>query len=383
MKKFYFIISFFIPFILQAQTVSFPSDTKRSPTCVPESDYPRYDCQNCAYFRVFAPEAQKVVVALSGILPLNLQKDSIGFWTGKTPPLPVGLHYYFLVIDGASVPDPSTYTYFTNHPVSAIEIEEGEEGNYYRPQPGVEKGQIRSVQYYAETTKEWRRALVYTPAEYESQVKKHYPVLFLQHGMSEDETSWTRAGLMHNIMDNLIAAKECVPMIVVMESGDINKPSSPPNSPNPFADLANYGKSFYGIMTNDLIPMIDKTFRTKTGRNNRAMAGLSWGGRQTIEIVSSNIDKFSSIGIFSGALLLQDPDKDFGGFFAQPDEFNSKIDYFFIGYGGAGDLGPSDIKILEDRGIKFDKYESPNTGHEFLTWRRCLKNFLPKLFRSK
>ena len=320
-------------------------------------------------------------MAVAGIQPLDLQKDSLGVWTGKTTPLPVGLHYYSLVIDGASVPDPSTYTYFTNHPVSGIEIEEGEEGNYYRPQLGIAKGQVRSVQYYAESTKEWRRALVYTPAEYETNSKKRYPVLYLQHGMSEDETSWTRAGLMHNIMDNLIGAKECVPMIVVMESGDINRPVSKPGDSNPFAGFADFGKTFYEVMIQDLIPMIDKTFRTKTDRDHRAMAGLSWGGRQTMEIVTSNIDKFSYIGDFSGALLLQNLKEDFGGILSRPDEFNSKIHYFFIGYGGAGDLGPSDIKALEGSGIKFDTYESPGTAHEFLTWRRCLRKFVPNLFK--
>lgn len=381
MKKFLVVAALVMAIPLLAQTDNLPENTKQSPTCVPESDYPRYDEQRCAYFSVKAPDAHQVQVAVAGIEPLDLKKDSLGVWTGKTVSLPFGLHYYSLVIDGAMVPDPSTYTYFTNHPVSAIEIEEGAEGDYYRPQIGVAKGQVRSVQYYAESTKEWRRALVYTPAEYETNHKKHYPVLYLQHGMSENETSWTRAGLMHNIMDNLIGAKECVPMIVVMESGDIDRPVSKEGDPNPFAGFQTYGKTFYEVMIKDLIPMIDKTFRTKSDRDNRAMAGLSWGGRQTMEVVSNNIDKFSYIGDFSGALLLQNLKEDFGGILSRPDEFNSKIHYFFIGYGGAGDFGPSDIKILEGSGIKFDTYESPGTAHEFLTWRRCLKKFVVNLFK--
>ena len=381
MKTLLTMLALIMPFTLQAQTNNLPKDTKRSSTCVPESDYPRYDEQHCAYFKVTAPDAHKVQVAVAGIQPLDLQKDSLGVWTGKTAPLTVGLHYYSLVIDGASVPDPSTYTYFTNHPVSGIEIEEGEEGNYYRPQKDIAKGQVRSVQYYAESTQEWRRALVYTPAEYETSGKKRYPVLYLQHGMSEDETSWTRAGLMHNIMDNLIGTKESVPMIVVMESGDINRPVSKPGDPNPFAGFVDYGKTFYDVMIKDLIPMIDKTFRTKSDRDHRAMAGLSWGGRQTMEVVTNNMDKFSYIGDFSGALLLQNLKEDFGGILSRPDEFNSKIHYFFIGYGGAGDFGPSDIKVLEGSGIKFDTYESPGTAHEFLTWRRCLRKFVPNLFK--
>ena len=178
MKKLFILLALAQPYFLLAQTNVLPENTKRSSTCVPESDFPRYDDQNCAYFKVTAPDAHKVQVVVAGIQPLNLQKDSLGVWTGKTTPLSVGLHYYSLVIDGASVPDPSTYTYFTNHPVSGIEIEEGEEGNYYRPQLGIAKGQVRSVQYYAESTKEWRRALVYTPAEYETNSKKRYPLCY-------------------------------------------------------------------------------------------------------------------------------------------------------------------------------------------------------------
>ena len=195
MKKIFILLALTLSATLQAQTDQLPKNTKRSSTCVPESDYPRFDEQHCAYFKVTAPQAHQVQVAVAGIEPLDLQKDSLGIWTGKTTPLPVGLHYYSLVIDGATVPDPSTYTYFTNHPVSGIEIEEGEEGEYYRPQKDVAKGQVRSVQYFAESTQEWRRALVYTPAEYETSGEKRYPVLYLQHGMSEDQldTSWTDA----------------------------------------------------------------------------------------------------------------------------------------------------------------------------------------------
>jgi enterochelin esterase family protein len=154
-----------------------------------------------------------------------LQRDAKGFWTGGTAPLPVGFHYYFLNIDGVNVNDPASDTFFgCCRQSSGIEIPEGDAGNYYRPQQGVAKGQVRSFQYYSESKKEWRRAMVYTPAEYETSGKKRYPVLYLQHGMGEDETGWSHQGFMQNIMDNLIAEKKAVPMIVVMESGDVKMP---------------------------------------------------------------------------------------------------------------------------------------------------------------
>lgn len=107
---------------------------------------------------------------------------------------------------------------------SGIEVPEGEEGDYYRPQIGTLKGQVRSCSYYSDSQKEFRRVMVYTPAEYETSGKKRYPVLYLQHGMGEDETGWSTQGHMQHIMDNLIAAGKCEPMIVVMESGDVEAP---------------------------------------------------------------------------------------------------------------------------------------------------------------
>ena len=187
-------------------------------------------------------------------------------------------------------------------------------------------------------------------------------------------------GKMQHIMDNAIAAGEAVPMLVVMESGDIKQPFGGGNNQ---AGRSEYGASFYPVLLNDLIPYIDQNFRTKSDRENRAMAGLSWGGHQTFDIVLQNLDKFAWMGTFSGAIFGLDVKTAYNGVFANADEFNKKIHYMYMNWGSddfikGGDL----VKNLRDLGIKVDSSESPGTGHEFLTWRRGLHEFISHLFKK-
>ena len=226
---------------------------------------------------------------------------------------------------------------------------------------------------------EWRHALVYTPAEYEKG-KKRYPVLYLQHGMGEGETSWALQGKMQHIMDNAIAKGEAVPMIVVMESGDIKQPFGGGNNS---AGRSEYGASFYPVLLNDLIPYIDQNFRTKSDRENRAMAGLSWGGHQTFDVVLNNLDKFAWMGTFSGAIFGLDVKTAYNGVFANADEFNKKIHYMYMNWGSDDFIKSGDIvKGLQQMGIKVEGRESAGTAHEFLTWRRGLHEFIPHLFKK-
>jgi enterochelin esterase-like enzyme len=221
--------------------------------------------------------------------------------------------------------------------------------------------------------------MVYTPASYEKG-KKRYPVLYLQHGMGEDETGWSRQGHMQHIMDNLIASGEAVPMIVVMESGDIKAPFRGGSNRQGFSQ---YGASFYQVMMHDLIPFIDSNFRTYTDRDHRAMAGLSWGGHQTFDLVLDNIDTFAWMGAFSGAIFGLDLKTAYNGIFTRPDEFNRKIHTLFLSCGSEENFGTEAlVKNLQDAGIKTDFYVSPGTHHEWLTWRRGLRQFIPKLFRK-
>ena len=374
------LLSLFSVLTLNAQQmpIDVPADAFIAETTVPGNDFPKVDKQGRAYFRLRAPEAEKVVVDICG-KKYDMQRGENGAWYAVTDPLPVGFHYYFMIIGGISFIDPATETFFgCNREAGGIEIPEGSEGNYYRPQQSIAHGQVRSIYYYAQSTSEWRHAMVYTPAEYESG-NKRYPVLYLQHGMGEDETGWSKQGHMQHIMDNLIAAKQAVPMIVVMESGDIKAPFRGGDNRQ---GRSQYGASFYKVMINDLIPYIDSQFRTLTDRDNRAMAGLSWGGHQTFDLVFNNMDKFAWVGTFSGAIFGIDVKTAYNGVFTNADEFNKKIHYMYMNWGSDDFIKSGDIvKGLQEMGIKVKGEQSEGTGHEWLTWRRGLNEFVPHLFK--
>ena len=370
------------PYIEMPKKIEVPADAVIAETTIPGNEFPKVDKEHRAYFSISAPEARKVIVDICG-KKYDMQPDGKGNWMAVTDPLVAGFHYYFMEINGVRFVDPATETFFgCNRQSGGIEIPEGDEGNYYRPQQGVSQGQVRSLYYFAKSTNEWRHAMVYTPADYEKG-KKKYPVLYLQHGMGEDETGWSKQGHMQHIMDNLIAKGEAVPMIVVMESGDIKAPFKGGDNRQGFST---YGNSFYEVMMNDLIPTIDAKFRTLTDRDHRAMAGLSWGGHQTFDIVLNHLDKFAWMGTFSGAIFGLDVKTAYDGVFTRPDEFNKKIHYLFMMSGTEGmDKMFNTKKTVDElnaQGIKAVYYESTGTDHEWLTWRRGLKEFVPKLFKK-
>ena len=361
-----------------------PADTYTAETTVPGNEFPKIDKDGRAYFRLNAPQAHSAIVDICG-KKYNMRRDEHGIWCAVTDPLVAGFHYYFMNIGGVNFIDPATETFFgCNREAGGIEIPEGSEGDYYRPQQGVATGQVRSFYYHAASTNEWRHALVYTPAEYElkKNAKKRYPVLYLQHGMGEDETGWSKQGHMQHIMDNAIAEGKAVPMIVVMESGDIKAPFKGGDNRQGFSE---YGNSFYKVMINDLIPTIDKQFRTLTDRDHRAMAGLSWGGHQTFDVVLNNMDKFSYIGTFSGAIFGLDVKTAYDGVFTNAEEFNKKMHCLFMMSGTEGmDKMFATEKLVNDLkalGINAEYYESTGTDHEWLTWRRGLRQFVGKLFK--
>ena len=354
-----------------------PADAKVAETTFPGNEFPKVDKEGRAYFSISAPEAKDVKVDICS-KKYDMKRDSKGNWMAVTDPLPVGFHYYFILVDGVSTVDPATDTFFGCHrQAGGIEIPEGPEGDYYRPQEGVPQGQVRSLYYYSKSAGSFRHAMVYTPAEYEKG-KKKYPVLYLQHGMGEDETGWSKQGHMQHIMDNAIHEGRAVPMIVVMESGDIRAPFGRGMS------HADYGASFYPVLLNDLIPYIEANFRVKADRENRAMAGLSWGGKQTFDIVLNNLDKFAWMGTFSAAIFGVDVKNAYNGIFSRPDEFNEKIHYFSMSCGTEENFGTERmVNTLREAGINVEFKVSEGTAHEWLTWRRGLNEFIPNIFKKK
>lgn len=352
-------------------------------TNIPEAAYPCVDAQSKATFKIYAPEAKDMKIDICGRkYPMNRAAD--GSWSVTTDPLVEGFHYYFVIVDGVAVNDPASETFYgCGRQASGIEIpEKAEEAAYYTFNKDIPHGQVRECPYYSEIEQAQRRCFVYTPAEYETRHDKKYPVLYLQHGMGEDERGWHEQGMMANILDNQIAAGQCVPMIVVMDYGNCGYI----HGTRPGETRDEFGASFTPIMLNELIPFIEQTFRVKTDRDNRAMAGLSWGGHETFQITLNNLDKFSHIGSFSGALffLADGIDKACGGVFNDADAFNNRVHTLFLGMGSEENFGSDKIsEALKRAGINHTYYVSPGTHHEWLTWRRCLNQFLPLIFTSK
>ena len=371
------------PLMDMPKPIEVPADAVTAETAIPGNDFPKVDKEHRAYFRIQVPEARKVAVSVCG-KEYDMKPDGKGGLMAVTEPLPVGFHYYFMNIDGVSFVDPASETFFgCNREAGGIEIPEGPEGDYYRPQKGIPHGQLRSIYYHSPNSKfgEWRHALVYTPAEYEqaANATKRYPVLYLQHGMGEGETSWALQGKMQHILDNAIAKGEAVPMLVVMESGDVKQPFTGGSNE---AGRSEYGASFYPVLLNDLIPYIDGNFRTKADRENRAMAGLSWGGHQTFDVVLQNLDKFAWMGTFSGAIFGLDVKTAYNGVFADAEAFNKKMHYFYMSWGSDDFIKSAHIvEQLREMGINVVASESKGTAHEFLTWRRGLHEFIPHLFK--
>jgi enterochelin esterase-like enzyme len=370
-----------------------------STTNVWAAAYPRVDSAGRVQIRVKAPDATKVRLNFWSGPKVDMEKQQDGFWTVTTAPLVPGFHYYTVIVDGAEVSDPNTHAFFGGgKPASGVEVPEP--GSTYYSIQDVPHGQVREVWYNSKVTGSWRHALVYLPPNYDTQTKESYPVLYLQHGAGEDETGWVRQGNANFILDNLIAAKSCKPMIVVMAYGYAHRAGEAPvdlfakgfGSPEMLKAMQDMAAAFEDDVTQALIPYIDSTFRTLSDRDHRAMAGLSMGGMQTYQITLDHLDLFSYIGGFSGAggmLVLSnrklDPKTDYNGVFADPAVFAKKVHLLWIGVGTnepermrAG-LQRLHTSLLEAN-IQHVFYESPGTDHEWQTWRRDLKDFAPRLF---
>ena len=337
----------------------------------------------------------------------ELTRGDDGQWTCTTRPQVPGFHYYSLIIDGATVADPSSESFYgMGRLASAIEIPEA--GVDFYDAREVPHGEIRAKWYHAKSTDSWRRALVYTPPDYDSNTTARYPVLYLQHGGGEDERGWAEQGHVNFILDNLIAAGKAKPMLIVMETGTAAKPGAS-NQALPFGGSTpnarsttrpaggvgmNFSKDFEDLMIQDLIPMIDSNFRTIPDRDHRAMAGLSMGGMQTFQIGLNHLDTFSYLGGFSGAggafgppgAVALDTKTAYHGVFADADAFNKKVHLVWVSVGTAEGRMYTGIKgfhdALDQAGIKHVYYESPGTAHEWQTWRRSLNGFAPLLFQN-
>jgi S-formylglutathione hydrolase FrmB len=395
--------------------------------------YPMVTSNGRIRARITATEAQSVLFDVNGV-KYPLTKGENGVWTGDTKPQDEGFHYYQIWIDGAAVPDPgSLYFYGASRLGSGIDIPAKDQDFYALK--NVPHGQLREIYYYSKTSNANRRCYVYTPPDYDKDATKRYPVLYLQHGMGEDETGWGNQGHAGLIMDNLIAEGKAKPFIIVMENGlgigGLGAASAPSAGGTRGGRGGGFGGSagFERVLLDDLIPYIDSSFRTIADQPHRAMAGLSMGGMQTRQITLAHLDTFSHIGLFSGGSISMDDVNNTSG-------FKEKVRLVFVGYGsrelnrsggrgmGARGVGPQgegaragrgtaavaasepnqargaragarggrmggfggdprvNVEALKAAGINAVFYVSPLTAHEWQSWRRSLHEFAPLLFQD-
>lgn len=361
-----------------AQDNALADDWQLASSNQPGKEYPKVNSDRRVKFRIVAPEAQSVGCTFRDSSEFTRGDD--GAWYGITRPLDEGFHYYAIKIDGAEVPDPNSLMYFgAMRWGSGVEVPAHDQDFYALK--NVPHGQLREIYFFSKSTDSVRRAFVYTPPGYDQSGDARYPVLYLQHGWGENEYGWGNQGRAAWIMDNLIAENKTRPFIIVMTYGMTNDIQ--------FGGLRNFDIGpFETVLVKELIPYIDTHFRTLADQPQRAMAGLSMGGMETRMITLRNLDTFSHIGIFSGGSISPNDISDMTA-------FKEKNKLVFVSYGSrelggerpGGDRRGGDPKVnvdaLKAAGINSHFYVSPETAHEWQTWRRSLREFAPLLFNHR
>ena len=390
--------------LCQAQTDQpIAEDFKPSTLNQPGQQYPQVNSQRRVRFRVTAPEAQSISAGRT-----KLTKGEGGVWTDTSQPMDEGFHYYHLTVEGGTFNDPGTLNFYgSTRWESGIEIPAHDQDFYGLKD--VPHGRVQQVLFPSKLTNTVlaRPAYVYTPPDYDKDTTKRYPVLYLQHGWGENEYAWWNQGRANLIMDNLIAEGKSKPFIIVMTYGLTNEGPGPggrrggsgggtntnatvaatsTNGParGPFGGARGAANPFTGaaavfekVLVGELIPYIDANFRTLSDQPNRGMAGLSMGGMETKMITLKNLDKFSHIGLFSGGVITTNDVNNTPG-------FREKVSVVFASCGSRENPGNinANHEALDSIGLKNTAYVSPDTAHEFQTWRRSLREFAPLLFRN-
>ena len=373
----------FLTVLVCARCWAQAADATPASSNIGNSEYPQIASDLSVSFRLKAPEAKKVQLrGGTGLVKdsLDFTRGENGVWTLTTPPAVPGFHYYWFVVDGVNVNDPASYSYFGwARETSGIEVPE--KGVDFYTVKDVPHGAVRAHWYQSKITGKWRKAHVYTPPGYDNS-RTRYPVLYLQHGAGENERGWVEQGRANFILDNLIAAKKAKLMIFVVDTGYASFPGTTVGTNRSAATAA-----FEEVMLKELIPTIDTNFRTKSTREHRAMAGLSMGSGQTLNITLKHLDKFAWIGAMSGAPRQGfDVGTAYDGVFRDAAVFNRKVKLLWFGAGTAEERFHSSTvaihEALDRAGIRNVFYSSPGTDHEWQTWRRSLHDFVPRLFQD-
>jgi enterochelin esterase-like enzyme len=342
-------------------------------TNVRSASYPQVMPDSKVSFRIKAPDAQKVQVDLGR--KYDMIKDTGGYWKVTTDSISEGFHYYSLLIDGVPLADPASETFYgMGRMASGIEIP-FRGGDYYAVKD-VPHGDIRIKRYYSSVSNSWRRFYIYMPAGYEGSTQS-YPVLYLLHGGGEDERGWATQGKTDLIMDNLIAAKQAKPMLVVMMDGNIGTGG--------FSEQAL--RAFENELKQVVIPFVESNYRAAKEPVNRALAGLSMGGLQTLYAGIKNTNLFGYLGVFSsGWLPAQQALSEAQYKFIKDNQpaIQQNLKLLWVAMGGKEDIAYNNCKVMlskfDEVSLKYTYSEYPG-GHTWPVWRNNLYSFAPLLFK--
>ena len=334
--------------------------------------------------RLYAPSAKAVIVGGTDIMddpgkPPPLTRASNGVWSVTLKP-PAGTYRYSFAVDGVNVADPKNPNVsLTNTTVMSLVHVEG--SNADDDKKDVPHGAVAQVNYTSPAFPEGRRMHVYTPPGYEAGSKK-YPVFYLLHGAGDCDNSWSTVGRAGFILDNLIAAGKAKPMIVVMPAGH-----TPPRSGDvPGAVPAITGDPSADPFTQDflggVVPYVESRYRVITKPEDRAIAGLSMGGAQTLNISLTNLDKFGYAGVFSSGFFADAGAKFEERYGADLADAN-KLRLLYMAWGSNDFVVPytkATMAMFDRHGVKYVTHETGG-GHTWANWREYLHDFAPRLFR--
>lgn len=341
-------------------------------------------------FRLCAPLANNAAVLASDVpgFPtgstngvaegLRMQRDASGLWSVTTAMAVRPDTYRFnFQVDGAPVPDPqgTSWSEHANGISSTFEVP-GAAGSFQAYDRKVAHGSVGVIEYWSHSVGGKRRAHVYTPPGY-MKSQKRFPVLYLVHGAGDSDDSWTSVGRAHYILDNLIAEGKAVPMIVVMPAG---------HTPKTSLEQVLKNKAFSKDLTDDLIPLIDGSYRTLASPSTRAMAGLSMGGAHTLEVGLPRPDLFRFIGIFSMGLGVRDPAdlvayKEANDAALRRAAKDMRLVYYAMGKSDFLFASAAPTRSMMDKyGIRY-VYNESEGGHSWDNWRRYWYDLAPRLFR--
>jgi enterochelin esterase-like enzyme len=345
----------------------------------PPARSPEIAADHMVTFRVLAPQASEVTLTgefMKGSKPL--EKDAKGLWSVTVGPIEPEIYYYNFTIDGVRTIDPANPGVKTGSTPSTIqsvlEIKNTHPA-FYDAQP-VPHGEIRTHWYESKSLQTTRRLTIYTPPGYENSASVRYPVLYLFHGANADETAWTRLGHVNLILDNLLAVGKTKPMLIVMPFGYGILPGTP--SPTPGGNTAAFSRD----LLEDVIPFVEHHYRAYPDRDHRAIAGLSMGGGESLNIGLNHLELFSYVAGFSAGIRIPDFQKSYGSFLADPKTANQKLHLLWLGCGSDDSLFAANqalSKQLDDATIKHVFHKSEG-AHTWINWRHYLNEFAPLLF---